>query len=441
MRLKILILWLLLPASAQAQRRLSLGEAIAIAKSHRSETAQAGIDVERAELGVLKARLERIHLTIQGTAAEQVQDLNVQLTGTPMDICMGAASVLAGTTCDTTSHNYRGTADLTIPIWSGFQIEADVARARWLQRATDAQRKVTARTIALDVAHAYWGVRRAELLREVEAQAVARDQEIEQIIRSRVGSGIAPQVDFNRAHVSTLRELGQLASLDGQIAEARAQLGAVLQIDEDIALSEDPATHAPLMPPLADVVEIARHERPELLAAQAQVVAQAEAVRSARGAYWPQLQLFAHADVSNANFVLSNVPQEELFGNFVAGLRVNWTIFDTLTTWATVRDAEYQRSRLEEDRVRARFQIDADVKGAHARLQKGMSQKTTLEEAAKVARDNLDIIRKRYEAGDALVIELLDAQVQLLRAESDLVDNSVSIAQADAELASAEGRL
>src|SRR5215831_8846026 len=167
MRLKILLLSLLLPASALAQRKLSLGEAITIARSHRSETAQAGIDVDRAELGVLKARLERIHLTIQGTASEQVQDLDVQLTGTPLELC---ASGLAGTTCDTTAHSYRGMADLTIPIWSGFQIEADVARARWLSRATDAQRKTTARTIALDVAHAYWGVRRAELLREVEAQ-------------------------------------------------------------------------------------------------------------------------------------------------------------------------------------------------------------------------------------------------------------------------------
>src|SRR5438046_1797365 len=108
MRLKILLLWLLLPANVQAQRRLSLGEAIAIARSHRSETAQAGIDVERAELGVLKARLERIHLNIQGTATEQVQDLDVQLTGTPPPgVC---ESGFLGTACDNTGHSYRGTA-------------------------------------------------------------------------------------------------------------------------------------------------------------------------------------------------------------------------------------------------------------------------------------------------------------------------------------------
>src|SRR5262249_32496589 len=118
MKLKILLLLLplLLPANrASAQRRLSLAEAIVLARAHRSETAQAGSDLDRAELGVLKARLERIHLTIQGTATEQVQDLGVQLTGMPVEIC---ATGLAGTTCDPTAHSYRGTADLTIPIWS-----------------------------------------------------------------------------------------------------------------------------------------------------------------------------------------------------------------------------------------------------------------------------------------------------------------------------------
>ena len=439
MRLKILLLWLLLPASAQAQRRLSLGEAIAIAKSHRSETAQAGIDVERAELGVLRARLERIHLRIDGLASEQLQDINVQLTGdTSMNniLCQASPS-----SCASESHRYGATADLTVPVWTGFQIEADIARARWLERVTDAQRKGVARSIALDVARAYWGVRRAELLRDVQAEAVRRDQEIEQIVRARVGSGIAPQVDFNRAHVQTLTAQGQLELLSGQVAEAQAQLAAVLQIDDAILLVEDPAAHAPLVPPLAQVVEQARSDRPELVAAQANVVAQAEAVRSARGSYWPQLQLFAHADVANANALFSALPQEELFANFAAGVRLNWNFFDTFTTWATVRDAEYQRARLEEDRQRARFQIDADVKGAHARLSRSVLQRALLEEAGRVARDNLEIIRKRYEAGDALVIELLDAQVQLLGAESNRVDNAVTIAQSEAELLAAEGRL
>ena len=58
-----------------------------------------------------------------------------------------------------------------------------------------------------------------------------------------------------------------------------------------------------------------------------------------------------------------------------------------------------------------------------------------------MARDNLDIIRRRYEAGDALVIELLDAQVALLRNDANHIESTVAVARADAELKAALGRL
>jgi outer membrane protein TolC len=427
------------PLGAHAERQLSLQDAVTLARTSRSEAAQAEIDLERAQLGVLRAKLERVKLTIVGQGSVQAQDLNVQITGDTTGASM--VCMFSPLLCDTEAHRYGGTADLVIPIWSGFAVEADLSRARWTERAAQAQKRVTARTVGLDAARAYWAVRRVELLRDVEAEAVRRDQEIEQIVRARVVSGVAPQVDLNRALVSTLREQSNLASLAGQVSEARAQLAAALQVDDEVALTEDPSAHAQLLLPLGDAVATARSERPELVASQAQVMAQGEAVRAAKGPYWPQLSLFAHADIANANVVFTTLPQEELFANFAAGAQVTWTLFDTLTTWAIVKDARFQLHRLQQDRVRAGVLVDADVKGAYARVTRTLAQKSPLEQAVAVARDNLEIIRRRYEAGDALVIELLDAQVQLLQAESSRIDNAVALAQADAELQAALGRL
>jgi outer membrane protein TolC len=430
---------LLCCGSAAAQRRLSLQEAISLGARSRSDYVQAQIDLERAGLGLLRARLERVHLTIALNASEQAQKLGEPITGSSSQIdqfCQGFPDA-----CGNEKHTFLGQATLTVPVWSGFQIEADIARARWLEKVAKAQSAGTLRTIALDVARAYWSVRRVELLREVEAEAVRRDSEIEQVVGVRVRAGIAPQVDENRARVATLREKAQLAQLDGQLVEARAQLAAVLQIDDEIVLTEDPSAHAPLVPPLQLALDDARTGRPELLAASAQTEAQAEAVRSAKSGYWPQLTLFAHADVQNSNPFVAGLAQNDLSANFSVGGRVDWTLFDTLTTWAQVRDADYQRERYQADRARQGFLIDADVRGAHARLAKAIAQRAALTESERVARETLDVIRKRYQAGDALVIELVDAQVQLLRSESDLVDNAVTIAQADADLEAARGKL
>jgi outer membrane protein TolC len=120
---------------------------------------------------------------------------------------------------------------------------------------------------------------------------------------------------------------------------------------------------------------------------------------------------------------------------------VTWTLFDTFLTKNNVREAELVRERLVAQRRVAVLQIDADVRAAHARLERLLAERPPLERVAAVARDNLKIVTSRYEAGEALVIELIDAQVQVIRAESSVVDNAVSIAQADAELRAATGRL
>jgi outer membrane protein TolC len=132
---------------------------------------------------------------------------------------------------------------------------------------------------------------------------------------------------------------------------------------------------------------------------------------------------------------------EDIVGNFIAGGYVQWTLFDTLSTWGLVADAEAARAKSEADRARQGLLVSADVRTAHAEVQRVLYQRGPLQQAAEVARQNLDILRKRYRIGESLLIELLDGQLQLARAESDLVDNVIAAAVAEAELLSALGRL
>src|SRR5262249_59151115 len=108
------------PESRAAERNLSLDEALAVARRNRSDLQQAAIDVERADLNLLRAKLERVHLTIVGSASERWQRLQFQLFGPTVNdnaACFGGP-------CPDEQHNYGGTADLTIPIWTGFTVEA-----------------------------------------------------------------------------------------------------------------------------------------------------------------------------------------------------------------------------------------------------------------------------------------------------------------------------
>jgi outer membrane protein TolC len=64
-----------------------------------------------------------------------------------------------------------------------------------------------------------------------------------------------------------------------------------------------------------------------------------------------------------------------------------------------------------------------------------------LAEAREIARDNLAILAARYKNGDALIIEYLDGQNDLLTAEQQVVDVNTQLQQAWLELDASLGRI
>jgi outer membrane protein TolC len=62
------------------------------------------------------------------------------------------------------------------------------------------------------------------------------------------------------------------------------------------------------------------------------------------------------------------------------------------------------------------------VRGAYASLRKLYAQRLPLVAARDMARDNLKILEARYRNGDALIIDYLDAQIDLSNVESQLAE-------------------
>ncbi|HEX4462998.1 MAG TPA: TolC family protein, partial [Polyangia bacterium] len=373
-------------APARADRRLSLADAIALARSHRAEVGQADVDLRRAELATLRAKLERAHLTLDANATEQAGIY--RSTGGSAQLLCGIDPTLSASQCAIESHPYALTATLNVPVWSGFTVEAHLAGARANERATEAGRRAALNAIGLDAANAYWEVRRTELALEVARRALDRTQAIERAAKTRVTAGIAPQVDYERAHVSSMRQAEAVNSIESAALVARAQLGAALQVDEPLQLSEDPGAHAPPLPSLSAAIDTAERERPELQARGAVVDAQVQAVRAAKGGYWPQVSLFGQATLGNQDYFgtaaavhsLAEANEQAVF-TALAGVRIDWVFFDTLSTWTAVRDAGFVRDRARLDVERTRYQVRADVQSAHGRLQTALARKTLVADA------------------------------------------------------------
>jgi outer membrane protein TolC len=440
-----------------APRRLTLGEAVQLALKVEPLVAEARIQDDRAKLGVLRAQLDRFSLKIDGSVQELWNKTNIggpaittcsdpsvpsylcgatyplSVGGTPTSISFPGMFTTAGV--EQSPSQWTGlsnlSANLNYYLFSGFRVEANVTRAKKAERAALVQIRQQQKDIALAVARAYWQVRRLTILRQVQQAALQRMLDAEAVADGRVRAGLAPPIDRNRATARKLTQMATLEDLTGQARVAAAQLGVVLGLPDDLELVDEVQVPDAAPPTPVDLVREALGRRPEVQNARLQVEVQHQLVRMARANFFPQITLLGLFQYGNnpysivtgsRNLSSSANPFGNLSGSFTVGGTLTLNFFDTLNTYTATGDARYLEKVAWQETRRYERLVDSDVRTAHANLQKLYARRAPLMRARDVARDNLSIIEGRYKNGDALVIEYLDAQIELANAELALAD-------------------
>ncbi len=457
-----LLVLALCTGSATAEERvraLSLADAVELAFRVDPTLSEARIAKDRSKLAVLRAQLDRISLKIDGSLQEQYNVANIGgsalcVVGSSTFAADAGTCAAAGGTLSSGSINsglglFNLAANLTVPIFAGFRVDANVKHAQRLDDAAQVGIHQARKDIALATARAYWSVRRLSLLYEVQVAAIARLREAEAVTEARLQAGLAPPIDHNRAVLRRLQTEATLADLSGQVREAAVQLAVALGVTDALVLTDVPAVSESPPPPIEALLDDAHHGRPELAAARLQVAAQKQAVRIAQSNYYPQLgaQLlfqfgnnpFIPGEGSSALSTSAN-PFAGISGNLTLGVGLSYNFFDTLHTYTGTKDARYEESRLVEEERRNVRLVDADVRTAHAKVIHLFTQRAPLAAARDVARDNAQILEARYKNGDALVIEFLDAEVDLITAERALADVTAQLQLAWIELEASLGR-
>jgi outer membrane protein len=461
-RALLLIATLLVSATATAQtRKLTLAEAVQMAMRVEPLVAEAHVTDERARLGVLRSQLDRFSLKLDGSVQEYWNKFNIG--GTPVYNCTIAGQtgpatqsqcmMYGGTTSGLASDSQwigpsSFTAALNYYLFSGFRVEAAVKKAKLNEKAALVQIKQQRKDTALLVARLYWQVRRFMMLHDVQEASLQRLTEAEQVTDARVHAGLAPPVDKNRATQRKLTQMATLEDLAGQARAAAAQLAVALGTTDEIELVDQPEIPAAVPVSPVDLVRDALRRRPEVLNAKLTTDIQHQNLVIARSSFFPQLTLFGLFQYGNNQLNVSSGartpgsvanPFTGLTGQLTMGVTLTMNFFDTLNTYTQSADAHYVEEFDKQEVRRYERLVDSDVRVAHANLLKLYARRVPLENARDVARDNLTIIEGRYKNGDALIIEYLDAQIDLATAELNLADVTAQLQQQWLELEAALG--
>jgi outer membrane protein TolC len=222
--------------------------------------------------------------------------------------------------------------------------------------------------------------------------------------------------------------------------KARLELAVLLFPDPRSAYSLVVPDTPPSVPARADVEAALAKNNPELKSALASANLASLNVTSARLGYLPDLSLNYSYGIDAAQVGLYNDLGNHNLG-YSASASLNIPLWDWFTTRDKVRQGEINRDTARIVLTNTQRKLIATLEENYAEAVAAHDQLQSLNQSVATASDSLRLTRLNYNAGEATILEVVDAENSLTMAEIAREDGLVRYQTALANLQTLTGTL
>ena len=441
MKWSIFCLVISFPAAlAQVPKAITLEEAIRIGReSNRSlKLTAAKAEADRAHASEAGAQ-RYASLALYG-AYTRLQEGQFRLLAKSLPI-----PVTAG---DVPPDQYAFRLGLRQPLFTGSRISAGAEAASLQADASDLDRVMSGEDVMLNVTSAYWSLYQSLQVEHFSAEDVQRLESYRRDTERLVKAGAATRNDLLRVDVQLSNARINLIEMENQARIAEMSLNIVLGQPTTTPLQLTSVPDETGAPPAAErgtspdslqsLVGIAVGRRTDLQAASTRVRAANASVTAARGGWWPQIELNANYNYNNPNQRYEPITPEFL-GKWDLGITFSLDLWNWGATGSRVEQAEaaLKQARVQESQITEN--VSFEVQRSVLNLRRSDRKLSVARLAVDQADENLRVISDKYKSGLSTSTELLDAEVALLQAQTQLSGSRVELAIARAALVRAMG--
>jgi outer membrane protein TolC len=126
---------------------------------------------------------------------------------------------------------------------------------------------------------------------------------------------------------------------------------------------------------------------------------------------------------------------------YSAAATLNFPVWNWGANWSKVKQANLQRKQARVELSFAQRQLLGNLRTFYDELQTSRAELETLAQSADLASESLHLTTLRYQAGEATVLEVVDAQNTLTQARNAYDDGQVRFRTAQANLQTLTGTL
>jgi outer membrane protein len=240
--------------------------------------------------------------------------------------------------------------------------------------------------------------------------------------QNRFEAGTVPRFNVLQAEVALYNQIPQLITAQNNYRIAQLQLAKTIGLDFNPLRGENPPLEVvgemPYIPrniALVDAIELGKQRRPFLKQARANILNQKEQVRATAGQWLPSITTTGGGEWVSSPI---NSSWHDISKGWIAQVQGSVPIWDSGQIYGQVVQ---QRALLSEakisydDDVR---QVELEVQTAYSNLQQNRELIKSQEKNVEQAEEALRLAKARLDAGAGVQLDVLNAQVQLLTAQS-----------------------
>jgi TolC family type I secretion outer membrane protein len=320
----------------------------------------------------------------------------------------------------------------------------DAARSGTRSSEFDEQRVV--QETVLNVKQAYYALLAAKQLvlvaQKTTEQAASHFRQAEAFFQS----GTKPRFDVTRAEVEVNSAKLGIITASNNVRLRTIGLYNAMGVDPEKDIEIDDILSSPIaIPPMEQALADSVKNRPEMLKVEMDIQAAQARVKAEESSYFPTLSAtgaynWAHGK-SEMNMGILGVLHGDIQDSWNAGVTLSMPLFEGGLTRGRVSEARATLHVLEAQGRSFRQSILIELNQAYADIESATARIAVMELSIKKAQENLELAQGRYEAGVGPYIEVTDAQVASVNAETDHVQALYDYQLAAARLVKAMGRV
>jgi TolC family type I secretion outer membrane protein len=333
--------------------------------------------------------------------------------------------------------NFRTQFSASMPLYDFGRTSKRIQNARIQAQGSREAADRNQQSVVFDVVNAYLNELLAQEQIRVTHAAVAMTQADLDRARAREQQGLAVASDVLSAQAQLAQAKEDLIRAQNGVAISQATLNVAMGLPEDAPTkTEGKLAEVKIsVNNLASLQQQALQQRPEYHEAQLQAKRAGNSVSLARKEFLPRIDLMGSWEQDNQTFATRGG------NNWIAGATLTFNIFNGGARRAQIAESKAYQRRAEAMRSHMESAVRLQVREAYLNLNAARQRVEVSRDSAAQAEESLRILRNRYDAGLATIMDVLRAETMRTSAQNNHLNAVYDYRLAFAALELATGEL